>query len=164
MLPSALIWFGKAGDIVGYRSILSQEPVSANIVALTDVDACYIPKDIILNLITKDGDFTKSLLTTACHELGEAGKIITNLAQKTVRERLAEVLLILESTFGVTEEGYIDVTLKREELANVVGTATETVIRFLSEFKSDKYVEFKGSKIKILNRTKLADTGSVYDY
>jgi len=159
-----IIRFGKAGDIVGYRSILSQEAVSANIVALTDVDACYIPKDVILNLITKDGDFTKALLTTACHELGEAGKIITNLAQKTVRERLAEVLLILESTFGVTEEGYIDVILKREELANVVGTATETVIRFLSEFKSDKYVEFKGSKIKILNRNKLADTGSVFDY
>lgn len=159
-----IIRFGKTGDIIGYRSILSQEPVSANIVALTDVDACYIPKNIILSLITKDGDFTKSLLTTACHELGEAGKIITNLAQKTVRERLAEVLLILESTFGISEEGYIDVSLKREELANVVGTATETVIRFLSEFKSDGYVEFKGSKIKILNKNKLADTGSVFDY
>lgn len=159
-----IIRFGKPGDIIGYRSILSQESVSANIVALTDVDACYIPKDVILNLITSDGDFTKSLLTTACHELGEAGKIITNLAQKTVRERLAEVLLILHSTFGEDEEGYVDVALKREELANVVGTATETVIRFLSEFKSDGYVEFKGSRIKLINKHKLADTGSVFDY
>lgn len=159
-----IIRFGKPGDIIGYRSILSQEAVSANIVALTDVDACYIPKDIILKLITSDGDFTKSLLTTACHELGEAGKIITNLAQKTVRERLAEVLLILHSTFGEDGEGYVDVALKREELANVVGTATETVIRFLSEFKSDGYVEFKGSRIKLINKHKLADTGSVFDY
>ena len=159
-----IIRFGKVGDVIGYRSILSQEPVSANIIALTDVTACYIPKNIVLDLITSDTNFTSGLLNIACHELGEAGRIITNLAQKTVRERLAEILLLLERDFGLDDDGFIDVTLKREEFANVVGTATETVIRFLSEFKGDAFIELNGSKIKILNRLKLAETGNVFDY
>jgi len=159
-----IIRFGKKGDIVGYRSLLSRETVSANVIALNDVVACYIPKDIIVKMISKDALFTSQLLMKACHELGEAGKFITNLAQKSVRERLAEVLLILHTTFDVDDLGFIDVNLKREEIASVVGTATETVIRFLSEFKADGNIELNGSRIKLLNLNKLADIGSVYDY
>jgi len=159
-----IIRFGKKGDIVGYRSLLSRETISANVIALNDVAACYIPKDVIVKMISKDAQFTSQLLMTACHELGKAGKFMTNLAQKSVRERLAEVLLILQTTFGVDDSGYIDVNLKREEIASVVGTATETVIRFLSEFKTDGNIELKGARIKLLNLNKLADIGSVYDY
>lgn len=159
-----IIRFGKKGDIIGYRSLLSREAISANVIALNDVAACYIPKEVIIKLISTNTQFTSQLLMTACHELGEAGKFITNLAQKSVRERLAEVLLILQTTFGVDNSGYINVNLKREEIAAVVGTATETVIRFLSEFKSDGNVELKGARIKLLNLNKLADIGSVYDY
>ena len=87
----------------------------------------------------------------ACHELGEANSFITDIAQKTVRERLAEVILFLVADFGLDEEHFLNITLTREELANIVGTATESVIRLLSEFKSDKLVELSGRKIKILN-------------
>jgi CRP/FNR family transcriptional regulator, polysaccharide utilization system transcription regulator len=159
-----IIRFGKTGDIIGYRSLLSKETVSASVVALSEVDACYIPKDVIFKMISSDTQFTSQLLMNACHELGEAGKIITNLAQKSVRERLAEALLILHATFGLDDSGFIDVNLKREEIASVIGTATETVIRFLSEFKSDGHIELSGARIKLLHLNKLADIGSVYDY
>ncbi len=159
-----IIRFAKSGSIIGYRSLLSKETVSASVVALSDVSACYIPKDVIFKMISNDTQFTSQLLMVACHELGEASKIITNLAQKSVRERLAEVLLILQATFGKDDSGFIDVNLKREEIASVIGTATETVIRFLSEFKSDGYIELSGARIKLLHLNKLADIGSVYDY
>ena len=75
-----------------------------------------------------------------------------------MRERLAETLLFLHQTFhedNQQSENLITVTLPREDIANIVGTATETVIRLLSEFKNDKYIDMEGKKIRILNRVAL---------
>ena len=87
-----------------------------------------------------------------CKELGEANSYITDIAQKTVKERLAEILLHLESEFGLDSTGVLRISLTREELSNIVGTATESIIRLLSEFKSSGYIETNGRKIKILDK------------
>ena len=158
-----IIRFAKNSDMLGYRSVLSDEPLSASVTALEDTYACFIPKNELFEVIEINSSFSMSLMKIACHELGEAGKIITNLAQKTVRERLAEILLLLERIFGVTEEGNLDVSLTREEIANLVGTATESTIRLLSEFKEDKLIILKGRKIKLVDKSKLAKIGSVFD-
>jgi CRP-like cAMP-binding protein len=158
-----IIRFAKTGDLLGYRSILSDEPLSASITALEDTKSCFIPKQELFEILEINPQFSMELMKIACHELGEAGKIITNLAQKTVRERLAEMLLILEKTFGITSEGNIDVSLTREEIANLVGTATESTIRLLSEFKEDELIILKGRKIKLINKPKLAKIGNVFD-
>jgi len=97
------------------------------------------------------------------HELGEAAKIITDLAQKPVKERLAETLLILKDTFDMDEEKNIQVKLSREELANIVGTATESVIRLLSEFKKDKLIAVEGRNIKLLNIPGLTRVANVFE-
>jgi CRP-like cAMP-binding protein len=80
-----------------------------------------------------------------------------------VRERLAEVLLFLVNDFGIDKENFLNISLTREELANIVGTATESVIRLLSEFKSDKLVELNGRKIKILNTRGLEKISNVFN-
>ena len=88
---------------------------------------------------------------------------LINLAQKPVRERLAEAILILKETYG-TEKGDnspLNVNLSREDLANIVGTATETVIRLLSDFKSEKLIATKGRKIEILNYNLLLKTSNI---
>ncbi|GCD80051.1 Crp/Fnr family transcriptional regulator [Schleiferia thermophila] len=159
-----IIRFGKEGDLIGYRSLLSGEPVSASVYAMEETHACFLPKHVLFHFIQSNPAFTLDLMKLACKDLGDAGKIITNLAQKSVRERLAEVLLIIYNTFGEDEEGCLNVTITREEIANMVGTATETVIRLLSEFKDDHLIENKGRKIKLLNRRELAHIGNVYDY
>ena len=92
-----------------------------------------------------------NLMQLTCKELGEANNFITDIAQKTVRERLAEILLLLKDRFDLDEDQVLKISLTREELANLVGTATESVIRLLSEFKSDELIELQGRKIKILN-------------
>lgn len=151
------------GNLVGYRSILSDEPLSATVVALEDTHVCYIPKSSFLEVIEKNPKFSLNVLKISCHELGEAGKMITSLAQKNVRERLAEVLLLLEATFGVDEEGYLNISLTREEIANMIGTATESAIRLLSELKTDEHIELKGRKMKLLNKSALEKRAAVFD-
>ena len=96
-------------------------------------------------------EITKAL----CDDLDEANSSIANLAQKNVRERLAESLLFFERIFGVDKEGFIAVSLTREEIANAVGTATESTIRLLSQFKKEGHIILQGKRIKLADKTKL---------
>jgi CRP/FNR family transcriptional regulator, polysaccharide utilization system transcription regulator len=158
-----IIRFAKDGDLLGYRSLLSGENLSASMVALEDTSVCFMPKTMMFEFIETNPKFSLDLMKLACHDLGEAGKLITNMAQKNVRERLAEILLLLKNIFGEDEEGFLNITLTREEYANMVGTATETVIRLLSDFKSQNLIEAKGRKMKILLPNDLVRIGNVYD-
>ncbi len=90
-----------------------------------------------------------------CTDLDNANIAIANMAQKNVKERLADTLLLFDRTFGVDKEGFLSLVLTREEIANSIGTATESSIRLLSQFKKEGWVELKGKRIKILNKTKL---------
>jgi len=90
-----------------------------------------------------------------CKELDQANVFIKDIAQKNVRERLVEILLMLEETFGTSPEGYLNIILTREELANIVGTATESAIRLLSELKSEGYISLVGKRIKLENKNML---------
>ncbi len=146
-----IIRFAKAGDIIAYRSVLSNEPACTSAKVIEDCQVCFIPSEILISFIKANTAYALELLKLACHELGEANSFITDIAQKTVRERLAEILLLLVNDFGLDEQKYLRISLTREELANIVGTATESVIRLLSEFKADKLVDLDGRKIKILN-------------
>jgi CRP-like cAMP-binding protein len=122
---------------------------------IEDSAVCYIPKECLHHLVKTNGSFALDLLQIACRELEESHSMITDIAQKSVKERLAELLLMLKNKFGVNENGQLNITLSREELANVVGTATESVIRILSEFKAERHIDVVGKKIIILNEKTL---------
>jgi CRP-like cAMP-binding protein len=156
-----IIRFAKEGDLIGFRSVLSHERFCTSAKVIDDAIVCFIPSNILTKLIQENSNFALQLMKVTCTELGEANNYITDIAQKTVRERLAEVLVHLEDAFGLNEEGTLKITLTREELANMVGTATESVIRLLSEFKSDKLIELNGRKIKILDSNSLRKTGGL---
>ena len=146
-----IIRFARKGEIIAYRSVLSSELACTSAKVIEDCQVCFIPSEILISLIKTNSSFAFELLKLACHELNEANSFITDIAQKTVRERLAEVLLLLVNDFGLDNQQFLNISLTREELANIVGTATESVIRLLSEFKADKLVELNGRRIKILN-------------
>jgi CRP-like cAMP-binding protein len=158
-----IIRFAKPGDIIAYRSVLSNELACTSAKVIEDCNVCFIPSEILIQFIKSNSTFSLELLRLACHELGEANSFITDIAQKTVRERLAEILLLLVHEFGLDDEQYLNISLTREELANIVGTATESVIRLLSEFKSDKMVELNGRKIRILNKKGLLKISNVFN-
>src|SRR5512133_2665848 len=120
-----IIRFAKKGDFIAYRSVLSNELACTSAKVIEDCKVCFIPSEILIQFTKTNPAFSLELLKLACRELGEANSFITDIAQKTVRERLAEILVLLVNEFGVDDESYLQISLTREELANIVGTATE---------------------------------------
>jgi len=158
-----IIRFAKHGDIIAYRSILSNELACTSAKVIEDASVCYIPARLLIDFARENPAFSMDVMKLTCHELGVANSYITDIAQKTVRERLAEILIQLINEFGLDNQNYLNISLTREELANIVGTATESVIRLLSEFKSDKLIELKGRKIKILDKRALEKISNVFN-
>ena len=156
-----ILRFIKEGDIIGYRALLIDEAYQATAEAMSDLQAIFIPSDVFLHLLEVDSRLSYTMLQKISFELGESSNTVTFLAQKTVRERLAEVLLLLEQKLGTDPEGFIKISLTREEIANLIGTATESAIRLISEFKQDDYIAVEGRNIKILNHEKLKKLGHV---
>ena len=156
-----ILRFIKEGDIIGYRALLIDEAYQATAEAMSDLQAIFIPSDVFLHLLEVDSQLSYTMLQKISFELGESSNTVTFLAQYTVRERLAEVLLLLEQKLGTDPEGFIKISLTREEIANLIGTATESAIRLISEFKQDDYIAVEGRNIKILNHEKLKKLGHV---
>lgn len=159
-----IIRFAKEGDILGYRSLISGEPYRASAETLTDSILCFIPKEILFNLIETNRPFSLKFMQFLCAELGAAESRMLNLSQKPVTERLAEVLLILREKFGLEPDNKtIKVNLTREDLANFVGTATETIVRLLKELREKKLIDVDGRKIKLIDINGLVKLGKVFD-
>lgn len=156
-----ILRFIKEGDLVGYRSLLIGEDFQAKAETMSEVEAIFVPAEVFLHLLETYPKLSFTMLQKFAYELGESSNTITFLAQKTVRERLAEILLLLEQKLGVDPEGFITISLTREEIANLIGTATESAIRLISEFKNDKLIETEGRNIKIINHEKLMRVGHV---
>jgi CRP/FNR family transcriptional regulator len=146
-----ILRFATDGDIMGYNSMLSKKQLGSTAVALEDSAICFIPADQFFKIIKEEPKFSLKMLELTAKNWNEASRLITDMAQKTTRERLAEMLLWLKETFGLDDDDCIDVQLSREEIANMVGTATEAVIRLLSEFKKEKLIALEGKKIRLLN-------------
>jgi len=157
-----IIRFAKKGDIIGYRSILSSELACTTAKVIEDVNLCFIPSESWLKLLHDNSDFSMDIMKFACDELGKSNSFITDIAQKNVRERLAEILLYLKNDFGLDKDGVLQISLTREEIANITGTATESAIRLLSEFKEDKLIALNGRKISILDEKRLKKTANMF--
>lgn len=143
------------GELLGQRSIISDEPVNLSAVALEDMEVCFIPKNEIMGFFDKNNQFSMNVMKTICGDLKEADLHSVNMAQKTVKERLAETLLYLADTFGKNEDNSLKVQLSREELASMIGTATESCIRLLSDFNKLGLIELAGKKITLKEIVKL---------
>ena len=145
----------KSGELLGQRSMISDEAANLSAVALEDMQVCFVPKKEVLDFFNGNNQFSMNVMKSICSDLKEADDHMVSMAQKTVEERLAETLLFLEDTFGKNDDGTLRIQLTREELAGMIGTATESCIRLLSEFNKSNYIELVGKKIKIIDKNKL---------
>lgn len=145
----------KSGELLGQRSLISDEPTNLSAVALEDMEVCFIPKSDIMGFFNENNQFSMNVMKTICSDLKEADDHMVSMAQKNVKERLAETLLYLEDTFGKNEDGTLHIQLSREELAGMIGTATESCIRLLSELNKNGYIDLIGKKIAIIDHNKL---------
>jgi len=145
------------GEVMGQRSVIAEETSNLSAVAVNDMELCFIPKEVIVNTLHKNPDFTFEVLRLMAHDLREADDVIVNISQKTVKQRIAEAFIYLKSNYGEDADGYLVLTLSREDIANVVGTATESCIRIISEFKKKGLLKSSGKKLGILDEKKLSD-------
>lgn len=145
----------KKGELLGQRSLISEESTNLSAVAVEDMQVCFIPKQEILQFFNENNQFSLNMMKSVCGDLKDADDNMVNLAQKTVKQRLAETLLKLETDFGIHEDGSLKIQLSREEIAGMIGTATESCIRLLSEFNKEGWISLQGKKITLSNKKEL---------
>lgn len=139
------------GELLGYRSLVAEEASNLSAVALDKMEVCFIPKHEVLHDLAKNPKFTLDVLQSMALELKDADNIIVDMAQKSVKQRMAETLLYLHDNLGTDAKGALKVILSREDFANIVGTATESAIRILSQFKKEGLISTQGKQIVILD-------------
>ncbi|MDM9630337.1 Crp/Fnr family transcriptional regulator [Robiginitalea aurantiaca] len=152
-----IVKLASKGEVLGQRSVVAEENSNLSATAVSDMEMCFIPKEAIISTLHKNPDFTYEVLRHMAHDLKEADDVIVNMSQKTVKERIAEALIYMKNNFGEDKEGYLALVLSREDIANVVGTATESCIRILSEFKKKGLIKTSGKRMAILEARKLQD-------
>lgn len=150
-----IVKFIKKGDLLGQRSIVSDDAVSLSAVAIEDMEVCFIPKVDILSVFKQNSSFSSEIVSDICYDLKLANNQIVRMAHKTVRSRFATILFELEEEFGVDEAQNLRLKLSREEYANLIGTATESMIRMFANFSKENLIELKGKNVKIKDRDRL---------
>lgn len=145
------------GEVIGQRSVIAEEHANLSATAVNDMEVCFIPKESIVNTLNTNPNFAVEVLRHMAHDLKEADDVIVNMSQKTVKQRVAEAFLYLRNNFGEDKDGFLALTLSREDIANVVGTATESCIRIISEFKKKGYIKTSGKKVGIADERGLQD-------
>jgi len=145
------------GDVLGHRSLFSDDHYSATATAMEDTEVCFIDKKYILSMLKTEPTVALNLIRKLSSDMGAAEKKMASLHQKNVRERLAELLLSLKVSHGIKEERGIRLNIKltREEMATMIGTANETLIRFMTEFKEAGLIEQDGKTIYIKDENEL---------
>lgn len=159
-----IVRLAKAGDILGYRALLSGDKYASSAEVIDDSKICFIPSQAFLKILEGNGILSMHIMKLLSDDLKSAEHKMIDMAQKPVRERVAEALLYLKQTYGLADDGQtINVVLSREDIANIVGTATETTIRLLSELKNDQVIALNGKRISILDHQLLVKAANVYD-
>ena len=146
-----IIYLAGAGQLIGYHAILADDRYPDSAAVLEDSVIAFIPKEDFIRALDYSPVLNYRLLKTLSHEFAVLANSLTVFAKKTVKERLALQLIVIREKYKVNYvEGMpIDINISREDLASLVGTARENVVRVLTEFKTDGILETKGRKIII---------------
>ncbi len=153
------------GDVLGHRSLFSKENYSATATVLEDASICFLDKNYIYSALKKDPSISINLLQKLSKDMGSAEARNASMSQKSARERLAELFLSFKKNYGIEESGRtrIDIKLSRDEIASIIGTAHETIIRLISEFKEEGILSQEGKVIFIIDEAKLIEFANL-DY
>lgn len=158
-----IVYLAKTGDLLGAKDLLHCSEHTTSACAIEDSVICHVPKAAFYELIENNPALYAKINDHLCKVLDLIEGKVINFSQRPVRERVALNILNLEEKFGIrnNDEILIDVPLSREDMANMVGTATETVIRILSEFRREGMVEFNGKRMTITNISHLRKVASL---
>lgn len=151
------------GDILGYRCLLADEPYSATAETLEEAEICFLDKKTFVHILETHPMTASHVLRSLAKDLGHAESQMVGLVHKNIRERLAELFLIFQKKYGekVSNGTHLKISLTREELAELIGTTQESVIRLITEFKQDGLISVDGRNITLLDTKKLIETANI---
>lgn len=154
-----IIYVANSGELLGYHAVLSGSRYPDHAAVLEESQITLITKDDFLNALRQSDILNRRLLKTLSHEFTVMSNTLTMFAQKSVKERLALQLIILREKYKVNfQPGMpVEINMSRKDLASLVGTARENIVRVLAEFKKDNILETKARKIIVLNVKQLIE-------
>jgi CRP/FNR family transcriptional regulator, polysaccharide utilization system transcription regulator len=145
-----IIHIARPVELIGFRAMFSGENYRVSAATLEECEIAFIARTEFVKLMDANKDLRDTVIRELAKELGERALYVTKMAQRSVRERLAMSLLELEKVY-VNEP----INLSREDLANYVGTATESLIRLLRELREEGVIQVQARKLVVLNRKRL---------
>jgi CRP/FNR family transcriptional regulator len=148
------------GDFVGIQTLLKGGLNEVTATAIEETSVCLIDQSHIQDLLTHNNACAMEVLTHLSHDLSSLQERINGFQSKSVRERVAYILLDFANRYGVdTQDGLrLGIHLSREEYAGLLGIATETFIREISLLKQEGVIDQEGKAIVILKRQVLENT------
>lgn len=145
------------GEYFGYLAVLQNRNYPERAVAMEDTEITLIPKQDFYSLIHNNRDVAGRFIKMLAGNVFEVEEQLIDLAYNSVRKRVADALIRLKERYDSQGQEKFTISILRDDLAQLVGTAKETVIRMLSDFKEEGLVEMKGSKITILDEDRLRE-------
>ncbi|MCB0695288.1 MAG: response regulator [Saprospiraceae bacterium] len=143
------------GDFIGYLELLNDTPYTTSASALEDSEVYYIPREDFTNLLHQNRDVSARLIKMLAKNLAEQEENLVRIAYHSVRKRVAEALLHLDAKYQEEDGQSVAISMMRQDLAQIIGTAKETLIRTLSDFRDEGLIKIEESSIYLLNREKL---------
>ena len=144
------------GDFVGYTALLEDVNYADQATILEHSEIMHIPKDDFLNMVYSDISIASKFIRIITQNVKEKEVRLMNLAYSSLRKRVAKALVDIISKFKLKEQ-VAPIEISREDIAQYVGTATESLIRTLSDFKAEKLIDIKGGRIIVSDSKKLED-------
>jgi CRP-like cAMP-binding protein len=146
-----------SGDFFGHIAIIENCEYRETAEALEESEIVFIPKHDFSELITRNQAVANQFIKMLANDIQEKENQLTQMAYNSLRKRTADALIMLSKKYKTEAQGNFTMRISRDNLAAVVGTATESLIRTLSDFKADGLIEISGSEIKIMEEKKLAN-------
>ena len=142
------------GDFLGYAALLEDTVYTDTAKVLEEAEIMQIGREDFLQMMHSDIAIAAKFIHIMTKNVKEKEERLLSLAYSSLRKRVATALLDIMSKFNLQEQE-APIEISREELAQYVGTATESLIRTISDFRAEKLVETKGGKITVVNAAKL---------
>ncbi len=143
------------GDFFGYNPLLENMPYTDSAMPMEDSELVVIYKEDFFALLLNNRDVALKFIKMLSNDVTEKEERLIKLAYNSVRKRVADALVTLHARYAKDKVEIFSMEILREDLANMVGTSAESVIRTLSDFKEEKLIEIKGSTIMFLNLDKI---------
>lgn len=147
----------KPGDFFGHIALIKGSTYNDNAIAIEDCEIAMIPKDEFEKLLNSNYQVAQHFIKLLANNIASKEAQLLGMAYNSLRKKVAEALLMIYRKYDTTKEVALSIDISRENLATIAGTATESLIRTLSDFKNEKLIEIENGNIKILNFKKLEE-------